>query len=132
MYQTIKTPEDVREFLEKTNSLHDGYILSVQYSHNGITASENRVDFEPDKTKLTLQILVTSIWNAMVEIEFEDLYKWQIKGAEGDIFHTSVTFDQNRWIVWADDAFVDMEQIKHGSYVIARSMKWRITEQNKF
>ncbi len=31
MYQTIKTPEDVREFLEKTNSLHDGYILSVQY-----------------------------------------------------------------------------------------------------
>ena len=33
MYQTIKTPEDVREFLEKTNSLHDGYIISVQYSH---------------------------------------------------------------------------------------------------
>jgi len=67
-----------------------------------------------------------------VEIEFEDLYKWQIKGADGDIFHTSITFDQNHWIVWADDAFVDMEQIKHGSYVIARSMKWRITEQNKF
>ena len=31
MYQTIKTPEDVRVFLEKTNFLHDGYILSVQY-----------------------------------------------------------------------------------------------------
>lgn len=52
----------------------------------------------------------------------------QIKGADGDIFHTSITFDQNRWIVWADDAFVDMEQTKHGSYVIARSMKWRILE----
>lgn len=127
MYQSINTPEDIQVFLDKTNYLHDGYIIGVQYFHNGITASENRVDFEPHKTKLTLKILVTGIWNAVVEIEFEDLYQWQIKDAQGDIFHTSVTFDPNRWIIWADDAFVDMEQIKHGSYVIARSMKWRIS-----
>jgi len=106
--------------------LHDGYILSVQYSHNGITASENRVDFEPDKTKLTLQILVTSIWDAIVEIEFESLFEWQIKDSQGDIFHTSVTFDEQGRIVWSDDAYINMDEVKKISYAIASSMKWRI------
>ena len=43
MYNSIRSNEDVKYFLEKTNSLHDGYIISVQYTNNGITASENRV-----------------------------------------------------------------------------------------
>ena len=128
MFHEIKTSEDVRFFLEKTNCLHDGYILDVRYTHKGISKIENGHYFEPDKTKLILQILVTSIWDAVVEIEFESLFEWQIKDARGEITDTSVLFDEHNWIVWSDDAYSSMDEVKKGSYVIASSMKWRIVE----
>ena len=33
-YLYIKAPKDVEYFLEKTNSLHDGYIIGVQYTND--------------------------------------------------------------------------------------------------
>ena len=36
MYNSIKSSEDIQYFLEKVNSLHDGYIIGVQYVNNGI------------------------------------------------------------------------------------------------
>jgi len=128
MFNEIKTNKDIEVFLEKTNYLHDGYIIDVRYTHNGISKIENGHYFEPDKTKLILKILVTSIWDAVVEIEFESLFEWQIKDNQGDILHTSVAFDEQNRIIWSDDAYINMDEVKKGSYAIASSMKWRIAE----
>lgn len=124
MFNKIQSSKDIQFFLEKTNYLHDGYLVDVRYSHNGISKIENGHYFEPDKTKLALTILVTSIWDAVVELEFESLAEWQIKESQRDITNTAVVFDDNNQIVWS----VDMDETKNGSYVIASSMKWRIVE----
>ena len=129
MFHTIQSDEDIRYFLEKTNSLHDGHILEARYEHNGITKTENGHRIYPAKTKLILKILVTSIWDAVVDLEFECLSEWQIKGDGLNMISTTVMFSKNKQIVWTDDAYVTMENLKKGSYIIAGSMKWRITEQ---
>ncbi|MBE6638984.1 MAG: hypothetical protein E7616_05975 [Ruminococcaceae bacterium] len=128
MFNEIKTSKDIQVFLEKTNYLHDGYIINVQYTHNGITKIENGHYFNPTQTKLILQILVTSIWDTVVEIEFESLLEWQIKDNHRDITDTSVIFDEQNWIVWSDGVCISMDEVKKSSYVIAESMKWRIVE----
>ena len=129
MFNEIKTREDIRVFLEKANFLHDGYIINVQYINNGIQKVENGYWLASDQTKLTLQILVTSIWDAVVEIEFENVLEWQIKNCYyWDMTDTSVIFDEQNSIIWTDGAFINMEETKTGSYVIAKSMKWRIIE----
>ncbi len=96
------------------------------YTHNGISKIENGHFFEPDKTKLILQILVTSIWDTLVEIEFESLFEWQIKDNQSDILNTFVRFDEQNRIIWSDDYYTNAGEVKKGSYVIATSMKWRI------
>ena len=128
MFNEIKTSEDIQVFLEKTNYLHDGYIIDVRYTNNGISKTENGHYFEPDKTKLILQILVTSIWDTLVEIEFESLFEWQIKYNQSDILNTFVRFDEQNRIVWSEDYYTNADEAKKGSYVIASSMKWRIVE----
>lgn len=128
MFNEIKTRKDIEVFLEKTNYLHDGYIIDVRYTHKGISRINGGHHIEPYKTKLILQILVTSIWDAVVEIEFEGLFEWQIKDNQMDIIHTSVIFDEQNLIVWSDDAYINMDEVKKGSYAIASSMKWRIVE----
>ena len=128
MFNEIKTRTDIQFFLEKTNSLHDGYIINAQYTNNGISRIENGYCFKPEQTKLILQILVTSICNAVVEIEFENLLEWQLKDNHWDITDTSVMFDEQNRIIWSDDAFINIEETKKGSYAIAKSMKWRIIE----
>ena len=74
MFKEIKTSTDIQTFLKKTNALHDGYIIDVKYANHGISKIENGYYFEPHKTKLILQILVTSSWDTVVEIEFEGFY----------------------------------------------------------
>ena len=128
MFNEIKTSEDIQVFLEKTNSLHDGYIINVQYINDGISRTENGHHFNPEQTKLVLQILVTSIWDTVVEIEFENLLEWQIKDEEWDMTDTTVMFDERNWIIWSDDVYINMDEFKNGSYAIAKSMKWRIIE----
>ena len=66
--------------------------------------------------------------DAVVEIEFENLLEWQIKDNQSDIFDVSVFFNKNNLIVWMDDIYTSAEDMKKGSYVIAESMKWRITK----
>ena len=128
MLNEIRTNNDIRVFLEKTNSLHDGYIIGVNYNNCGITPTEDGYTFNPEQTKLVLQILVTSICDAVVEIVFENLLEWQIHDNQWDITETSVIFNEQNWIIWSDDSFDNMEITKKGSYVIAQSMKWRIVE----
>ena len=71
---------------------------------------------------------MTSICDAVVEIEFENLLEWQIKDNQSYIFDVSVFFNENNLIVWMDDIYTSAEDMKKRSYVIAESMKWRITE----
>lgn len=127
-YSYIKTKKDIECFLEKTNSLHDGYIIGVEYINDGITnLGQSQYSFDYRKKRLLLRILVTSIWDAIVEIEFAGMSEWQIKENEMDMTNTSIILDGNN-IVWLDDVFINMDEIKNGSYVIADSMKWRIIE----
>ena len=128
MYNYIKSREDIQYFLEKVNSLHDGYIIGVQYVNNGISKIEHGHYIEPERTKLVVRILVTSIWDAVVELEFENLLEWQIKDNQWDMTDTTVMFDDHNWIIWSDDVYINMEEVKKGSYAIAESMRWRITE----
>ena len=37
MFKEIKTGKDIQFFLNKTNALHDGYIINVQYTNSGIS-----------------------------------------------------------------------------------------------
>ena len=107
--------------------MHDGHIINVQYTNNGISKSENGYYISSEQTKLILQILVTSIWDAVVEIEFENVLERQINNYFcWDITDTSVVFNEQNWIIWTDDVFIDMEETKKGSYAISKSMKWRI------
>ena len=77
MFNEIKTKKDIQEFIDKTNSLHDGYIIGVQYTNDAITnVDENGYFVNPDAKKLTLRILVISFWNAIVEIEFDGVLEW--------------------------------------------------------
>ena len=128
MYNEIKTTKDIQLFLDESNSLHDGYIVNVNYSNNGISIEGDTYSFNPEQTKLTLQILVTSICDAIVEIQFETLLEWQIRDKQWDMTDTSVIFDEQNWIIWSDDAYIDKDKLKKGSYVIAKSMKWRILD----
>lgn len=130
MFTSIKTTEDIKNFLDKTNSLHDGYIISVKYANNGIKKIENASYLNPEQTKLIIQIMVTSICDTIVEIEFENLLEWQIKDNQFEITDTSIIFNNQNCIVWADDVYLNMDELKKGSYVIAKSMKWRIIEQD--
>ena len=71
-------------------------------------------------------MLVTSIFDAIVEIEFENLLEWQIRDNQWDITDSSIIFDENGSIIWLDDVYTTAEEIKKGSYVIAKTMQWRI------
>ena len=129
MFNEIKTKKDIQEFIDKTNSLHDGYIIGVQYTNDAITnVDENGYFINPNAKKLSLRILVTSICDTVVEIEFDGVLEWQIKDNQMDMTDTSILFVEYDRILWVDDVFTNMNKLKNGSYVIADSMKWRIVE----
>ena len=128
MLNLVKSIEDINNFLDKTNSLHDGYVVGVKYINSGISKTERGHFFEPEKTKLVLQILVTSICDTIIEIEFEYLKEWQIKDNQWHITDTTVFLDKDNWILWSDDVYVNQDELKNSSYVIAKTMKWRVVE----
>ena len=131
MFNEIKTEKDIQNFIDKTNSLHDGYIIGVQYINDVMTnVDENGYFNNPDATKLILKILVTSIWNTVVEIEFENLWEWQLLNDTyfSEILDTSISFNDKGYIIWADDVWENRDDLEGCSYAIAKSMKWRIVE----
>lgn len=130
-FYSIKSNEDIQFFLEKTNSLHDGYIVGVQYTNDVRTNVDENGDFiNPEATKLMIRILVTSIWDTVVEIEFENLWEWQLLNDPyfSVILDTSVSFNDKGYIIWADDLWEKRDDLEGCSYAIAKSMKWRIVE----
>ena len=123
-YHTIDSQSDIDLFLDRTNGLHDAYLIGVQYAHNGHT-SGNPSNIDPDRAELRLCWLVTSIYDRIVELVFTAPLQWQLRDQGFDITDTAVSFTDNGFVVWADDFSTDPKVRESGSYVIAKAMKWR-------
>ena len=127
-FQTILTNKDIAYFLDKTNGLHDGYLIGVQYIHNGHTGGNpHRID--PRLTELCVRYMVTSIQDAVVELVFSSLIEWQIKDNSFDVTDTAVSIAENGNVIWTDDCSTLPEFRENGSYVIAEKMKWRFVDE---
>ena len=123
-YHTIDSQSDIDLFLDRTNGLHDAYLIGVQYAHNGHTGG-NPSYIDPDRAELRLRWLVTSIYDRIVELVFTAPLQWQLRDQGFDITDTAVSFTDNGFVVWADDFSTDPEVRESGSYIIAKAMKWR-------
>ena len=123
-YHTIHSQSDIDLFLDRTNSLHDAYLIGVDYAHNGISGG-NPCYFDWDKAELRLRWLVTSIYDKTVELVFTAPLEWQIKEWGYDITNTAVSLTDKGFVIWADLDSTAPEFREQGSYVIAQAMKWR-------
>ena len=126
-YVQISTDRDIEIFLERTNHLHDGYVISTSYKNNGIEMIDGGYDFYFDKSRLILQILITSLEDVIVEMVFDSVYEWQLCGGELPILDSYMHFDTNGSIVFTDekdDGFEYLGSIR----IVAGRMSWRIIE----
>ena len=132
-YTPILTPEDAKSFIQAVNSLHDGEITAINYQFNGITKlPEGGHMYEPDKTELKITVLVTSIWDSVVELVFESLDDWQLGGYSGScIYDILVDFNDQDFVIWTTGCSTDMAVMQEADFVIARRMKWRFVEDNR-
>lgn len=123
-YFPIRTQADIDSFLDRANGLHDGYLTGVQYVHDGHSGG-NPHFIDPDRAELRLRYLVTSIYDAVVELVFTAPQKWQLRDEGFDITDTCVSFEPNGTVVWADDSSTEPSLRESSSYVIAKTMRWR-------
>ena len=132
-YTPILTPEDAKAFIQAVNSLHDGEITAISYQFNGITKlPEGGHMYAPDETELKITVLVTSIWDSVVELVFEALDDWQLGGySESCIYDILVDFNGQGFMVWTTGCSTDMAVMQEADFVISRRMKWRFVEDNR-
>ena len=121
----ISTEKDVAEFLSEANGLHDGYIVSIDYQHQGYTWG-NPMYIDPEKTRLVLRVMVTSIYNTLIEIVFEGIKDFQIKDVEYELLDSSISFSKDGFITWCGDLSTEPDSLRDSNYAIASMMKWRI------
>lgn len=126
-FQPISTNKDIEIFLDKTNGLHDSYLISVQYIHNGHTSGNPHL-INPKLSELRVRYMVTSIQDVIVELVFSSLIEWQIKDNSFDITDAAISIAENGNVIWADDCSTEVEIRESGSYVIAEKMNWRFVE----
>ena len=132
-YTPILTPEDAKSFVEAVNSLHDGEITAISYKFNGITKlPEGGHMYAPDMTEMRITVLVTSIWDSVVELVFESLDDWQLGGYSGScIYDILVDFNDKGFVIWTTGCSTDMAVMREEDFVISRRMKWRFIEDNR-
>ena len=131
-YTPILTPEDAKSFVEAVNHLHDGEITAIDYRFTGITKlPEGGHMYAPDMTELRITVLVTSIWDSVVELVFEALDDWQLTGKQSEIYGVIVDFNNQGSVIWTTSHSTDMAIMKESSYAICRRMKWRFIEDNR-
>ena len=132
-YTSILTPEDAKSFVEAVNSLHDGEITAISYQFNGITKlPEGGHMHAPDMTEMRITVLVTSIWDSVVELVFEALDYWQLGGYGGScIYDILVDFNGQGDVVWTTGYATEMDVMQDADFVVARRMKWRFVEDNR-
>ena len=92
-YRIISDEKDAAAFLAEANGLHDGYIVSVNYQHQGYTWG-NPIYIDPEKTKMVLCVMVTSIYDTLIEIVFESIKDFQIKDADYELLDSSISFSK--------------------------------------
>ena len=137
VYTPILTPEDAKAFIQAVNSLHDGEITAIHYQFNGITKlPEGGHMYAPDMTEMRITVLVTSIWDSVVELVFESLDDWQLGSCSRsnigtDIYGILVDFDDNGFVIWTTGCSTDMAVMREADFVISRRMKWRFVEDNR-
>ena len=136
-YTSILTPEDAKAFIQAVNSLHDGEITAINYRFDGITKlPEGGHMYAPDMTEMRITVLVTSIWDSVVELVFESLDDWQLGNCSRsnigtDIYGILVDFDDNGFVIWTTGCSTDMAVMQEADFVISRRMKWRFVEDNR-
>ena len=132
-YTPILTPEDAKSFVEAVNHLHDGEITAIDYRFTGITKlPEGGHMYAPDMTELRITVLVTSIWDSVVELVFESLDDWQLGGHSGScIYDILVDFSDRGFVIWTTGCSTDMAVMREADFVISRRMKWRFVEDNR-
>lgn len=123
-YISIETKQDIDFFLDRANGLHDGYIIGVQYEHKGHSGG-NPHWIDPSLSELKIRIMVTSIYDVVVELVFQEIFEWQVYDNSMDITDTAISFADNGNVIWADDSTTDLKNRDRGSFVVARTMKWR-------
>ena len=124
-FSFIEHERDIRHFLRHTNGLHDGYLIGVQYTHSGHRPGNPGITDYLSNT-LTLRILVTSLCDAVVELVFQGISEWRIKDDQWDMTDAALSFTKDGAILWADDTSLLYDRALDRSYVVAKSMKWRI------
>ena len=131
-YTPILTPEDAKAFIQAVNDLHDGEITAMDYRFTGITKlPEGGHMYAPDMTELHITVLVTSIWDSVVELVFEALDDWQLKSNQMGIYGTLVEWGDQGRVIWTTAHSTDVKYIQESNYVISRHMKWRFIEDNR-
>ena len=132
-YTPILTPEDAKAFIQAVHSLHDGEITDIRYQFNGITKlPEGGHMYAPDMTEMRITVLVTSIWDSVVELVFEALDDWQLGGYSGScIYDVLVDFNDQGFVIWTTGCSTDMAVMQEADFVIARRMKWRFVEDKR-
>ena len=124
-YFQIKNFTDIETFIKKTNDLHDGYIIAVEYQNKGIKICGDTYEFNPKLKQLKIRVLITSIQDSILEMVFENVLEWKITEVDDDILEAGITFDDKGFVIWTNDAY-EMENFEgNDSYVIAEKMKWR-------
>ncbi len=107
-YFLIDKLADIDIFIEKTNALHDGYIIAVEYLNNGIKISGDAYEFNSELKQLKIRVLIMSIQDVVLEMVFENILKWKITEGDCDILEADVRFDKNGFVIWADDS-IDLD-----------------------
>ena len=124
-YNYIKNKDGAELFLQKTNGLHDGYIVGFDYVNNGIEARNGGISVCSEKSELTLRILITSLEeNPTVEIVFKGISGWQIRNGTSYVFGSTIGFDEGA-VIWTDAHSFEREVIRENSFVKASAMYWR-------
>ena len=124
-YNYIKNKDGAELFLQKTNGLHDGYIVGFEYVNNGIEARNGGISVCSEKSELTLRILITSLEeNPTVEIVFKGISGLQIRNGTSYVFGSTIGFDEGA-VIWTDAHSCEREVIRENSFVKASAMYWR-------
>ncbi len=124
-YHIISDEIDAAAFLSEANGLHDGYIVSVDYQHHGYTWG-NPMYIDPEKTKLVLRVMVTSIYNTLIEMVFEFIKDFQIKDDEFGLLDSSISFSKDGYVTWCGDCSTEPDSLHDSNFVVSKMMKWRI------
>ena len=124
-YHIISDEIDAAAFLSEANGLHDGYIVSVDYQHHGYTWG-NPMYIDPEKTKLVLRVMVTSIYDLLMEIVFESIKDFQIKDVYYELLDSSISFSKDGYVTWCGDCSAEPDSLHDSNFVVSKMMKWRI------